>query len=278
MRRATKIFAALIALATLAGCAQVNERMFTVDCAIGRTPLAGRAPARDRDRVRCFDQPYPTVVRTASRDRAMRQCGRRHDDGGNSGRHGPEPTLNATEHGREPRQLRAMKNRDHVRQPSARQSRGVTEMKIRNFLCRFLCSVASLLLLAGCAQQGGGLLQPTPKEIISGKNTIVPSAAALSMEATNFCNAQAQVDYAGSGALLRRQNADAAAVDQHHLSNRDQPVLVPGVRLHELEQSADRAADGDAGKLPDRHCARADRRAVRSAGDGGQELGRWQAE
>jgi hypothetical protein len=85
-----------------------------------------------------------------------------------------------------------MKNRDHVRQP-----RGVTEMKIRNFLCRFLCSVASLLLLGGCAQQGGGLLQPTPKEIISGKNTIVPSAAALSMEATNFCNAQAQVDYAG---------------------------------------------------------------------------------
>jgi hypothetical protein len=70
-------------------------------------------------------------------------------------------------------------------------------MKIRNCRDRFLCSVASLLLLAGCAQQGGGLLQPTPKEIISGKNTIVPSAAALSMEATNFCNAQAQVDYAG---------------------------------------------------------------------------------
>ncbi len=58
-----------------------------------------------------------------------------------------------------------------------------------------LCVLA--LTLAGCAQQGGGLLQPTPKQIISGKNTIVPSAAALSMEATNFCNAQAQVDYAG---------------------------------------------------------------------------------
>jgi len=62
--------------------------------------------------------------------------------------------------------------------------------------------VRSLLLLcafvlSACAQQGGGLLQPTPKQIISGKNTIVPSAAALSMEATNFCNAQAQVDYAG---------------------------------------------------------------------------------
>jgi hypothetical protein len=53
------------------------------------------------------------------------------------------------------------------------------------------------LILPGCAQQGGGLLEPTPKQIINGKNTIVPSAAALSMEATNFCNAQAQVDYAG---------------------------------------------------------------------------------
>jgi hypothetical protein len=83
-----------------------------------------------------------------------------------------------------------MKDFDHVRQP-----RGVIEMKNRNFFCCFLS--ASLLLLAGCAQQGGGLLQPTPRQIISGKNTIVPSAAALSMEATNFCNAQAQVDYAG---------------------------------------------------------------------------------
>ncbi|MGH7925665.1 MAG: hypothetical protein ACREQH_13865 [Candidatus Binatus sp.] len=61
------------------------------------------------------------------------------------------------------------------------------------FALLLLCALA----LAGCAQQGGGLLQPTPKQIISGKNTIVPSAAALSMEATNFCNAQAQVDYAG---------------------------------------------------------------------------------
>jgi hypothetical protein len=67
--------------------------------------------------------------------------------------------------------------------------------KIRKISGLFLC--ASMLMLAGCAQQGGGLLQPTPKQIISGKNTIVPSSAALSMEATNFCNAQAQVDYAG---------------------------------------------------------------------------------
>jgi hypothetical protein len=70
------------------------------------------------------------------------------------------------------------------------------------FLRAIQDSFSALLLLcvfalAGCAQQGGGLLQPTPKQIISGKNTIVPSAAALSMEATNFCNAQAQVDYAG---------------------------------------------------------------------------------
>ncbi len=64
---------------------------------------------------------------------------------------------------------------------------------LQNSVCLLFCGLA----LAGCAQQGGGLLQPTPKQIISGKNTIVPSAAALSMEATNFCNAQAQVDYAG---------------------------------------------------------------------------------
>ena len=60
-----------------------------------------------------------------------------------------------------------------------------------------LCLCASALMISACAQQGGGLLEPTPKQIINGKNTIVPSSAALSMEATNFCNAQAQVDYAG---------------------------------------------------------------------------------
>jgi len=64
---------------------------------------------------------------------------------------------------------------------------------IQDSVLFLLCACA----IAGCAQQGGGLLQPTPKQIISGKNTIVPSSAALSMEATNFCNAQAQVDYAG---------------------------------------------------------------------------------
>ncbi len=67
-------------------------------------------------------------------------------------------------------------------------------LKIEKLLSLFFC--VCILAIAGCAQQGGGLLEPTPKQIISGKNTIVPSAAALSMEATNFCNAQAQVDYA----------------------------------------------------------------------------------
>jgi hypothetical protein len=65
--------------------------------------------------------------------------------------------------------------------------------------CALRASALLLLLiltLAGCAQQGGGLTQPTVKQMIAGKNTIVPSSAALSMEATNFCNAQAQVDYA----------------------------------------------------------------------------------
>ncbi len=66
--------------------------------------------------------------------------------------------------------------------------------KIEKLPGLFFC--ACIFAIAGCAQQGGGLLQPTPKQIISGKNKIVPSAAALSMEATNFCNAQAQVDYA----------------------------------------------------------------------------------
>jgi hypothetical protein len=88
-------------------------------------------------------------------------------------------------------------------------TKGETDMssKIQNVLLPSALKVGrnlfrhSLLLcaltLSACAQQAGGLLQPTPKQIISGKNTIVPSAAALSMEATNFCNAQAQVDYAG---------------------------------------------------------------------------------
>jgi hypothetical protein len=74
-----------------------------------------------------------------------------------------------------------------------RLQRAIFLRAIQDSALLLLCA----LTLSACAQQGGGLLQPTPKQIVSGKNTIVPSAAALSMEATNFCNAQAQVDYAG---------------------------------------------------------------------------------
>ncbi len=74
-----------------------------------------------------------------------------------------------------------------------RLQRAIFLRAIHDSVLLLLCA----LTLSACAQQGGGLLQPTPKQIVSGKNTIVPSAAALSMEATNFCNAQAQVDYAG---------------------------------------------------------------------------------
>ena len=54
-------------------------------------------------------------------------------------------------------------------------------------------------VLAGCgaplqAQQGGGLKEPTIQSQL-GHNNIVPSAPALTLEMTNFCNAQAQVDY-----------------------------------------------------------------------------------
>jgi hypothetical protein len=41
MRRVTRMFAALVAIATIAGCARVNEQMFTLDCAIGREPQPG---------------------------------------------------------------------------------------------------------------------------------------------------------------------------------------------------------------------------------------------
>ena len=53
--------------------------------------------------------------------------------------------------------------------------------------------------LAGCgaplqAQNGGGLREPTIQSQL-GHNSIVPSAPALTLQTTNFCNAQAQVDY-----------------------------------------------------------------------------------
>lgn len=63
---------------------------------------------------------------------------------------------------------------------------------------------ALLFMLAGCgtgqlvpvqAQQGGGLVSPSPTQINS-HNGIVDSSTALTIEITNFCNGQAQVDYA----------------------------------------------------------------------------------
>ncbi len=50
------------------------------------------------------------------------------------------------------------------------------------------------LALTGCAQQGGGLTVPTPGSQLGNKN-IVPSAEALTLQITQFCNGQAQVDY-----------------------------------------------------------------------------------
>lgn len=37
----SKDIAAIVLLLAVAGCAQVNEKMFTLDCAVDRTPLAG---------------------------------------------------------------------------------------------------------------------------------------------------------------------------------------------------------------------------------------------
>jgi hypothetical protein len=50
--------------------------------------------------------------------------------------------------------------------------------------------------LVACSQVGGGLKTPTLKQELSQKNSLVPSAAALTMSAQNYCNAQSQVDYA----------------------------------------------------------------------------------
>lgn len=75
------------------------------------------------------------------------------------------------------------------------------EKRLLGVLC--LCLFLMLVSLAGCgtgqvvpvqAQQGGGLLSPTPSQINS-KNGIVDSATALTQEITGACNAQAQVDY-----------------------------------------------------------------------------------
>ncbi len=72
------------------------------------------------------------------------------------------------------------------------------EKQLLGLLC--LCLFLIPFSLAGCgtpiaAQQGGGLLSPTPAQIASNKTAIVPSAPALAIQITNFCNAQAAVDY-----------------------------------------------------------------------------------
>jgi len=112
------------------------------------------------------------------------------------------------------------------------ERRGKTDMslKIRKLTGLFMSACVLMLAcaFAGCAQQGGGLLEPTPKQIISGKNTIVPSAAALSMEATNFCNAQAQVDYA---ALVLYCEGKAPTLPLS-FSTTDQLIARVGIAVH----------------------------------------------
>ena len=251
----SKAFLASMLLLTAAGCAQVHEKMFTLDCAVGRAPLAGELAPGTAMALE-FDQPNPTPLPVASRDRAMRQRRHRNDEYRNSGRHRPEPALNPTKHCRQPHDLRTVKKQT----PASKRFSSMSS-KIKNVLSlsplqkgegsgvRFrsalLLFCASAIALAGCAQQGGGLLQPTPKQIISGKNTIVPSAAALSMEATNFCNAQAQVDYAGLVLYCEGKTPALPLSINTTYADREQPVLVPGVRLHQFEQSADSAADRD---------------------------------
>ncbi len=73
-------------------------------------------------------------------------------------------------------------------------------LKIRKLPGLFLC--ICLFALAGCglfglpmaAQQGGGLTAPTVQSQ-AGNKSIVPSATALTVEITNFCNGQAQTNY-----------------------------------------------------------------------------------
>ncbi len=76
------------------------------------------------------------------------------------------------------------------------------EKQLLGFLC--LCLFLIPFSLAACsptaatpqaAQQGGGLTAPT-LGTQGGPNTIVDSSTALTIEVQNFCNGQAQVDYA----------------------------------------------------------------------------------
>lgn len=75
------------------------------------------------------------------------------------------------------------------------------EKRLLGFLCLCLCLIPFSLAACGTgqvvpvqAQQGGGLVSPTPGQINS-KSAIVDSSTALTIEVTNFCNAEAQVNY-----------------------------------------------------------------------------------
>jgi len=59
-----------------------------------------------------------------------------------------------------------------------------------------VCLVVLAFALSACSQTGAGLNAPTVKQELSGKKSIVPSAAALTLDAENHCGAQSQVDYA----------------------------------------------------------------------------------
>ena len=64
-----------------------------------------------------------------------------------------------------------------------------------NKIIKVLGTAVFAVAFAACAQQGGGLTTPVPSSIAGHKN-VVPSVAALTLESTQFCNAEAQVDYA----------------------------------------------------------------------------------
>ncbi|MGD0117606.1 MAG: hypothetical protein ABSD30_06055 [Candidatus Binatus sp.] len=63
-------FSALLLLA-FAGCAQVNEKMFTVDCAVGRTPMAGELAPGTAMAIDVSTSPIPLLF---APHRAIARC------------------------------------------------------------------------------------------------------------------------------------------------------------------------------------------------------------
>jgi hypothetical protein len=63
-------FPALLLLA-FAGCAQVNEKMFTVDCAVGRTPIAGELAPGTAMAIDVSTSPIPLLF---APHRAIARC------------------------------------------------------------------------------------------------------------------------------------------------------------------------------------------------------------